>query len=48
MVLVAISTGGLTSADVAEFTEDRDMEDDAQVEALIVWLRARRPRFFEG
>jgi hypothetical protein len=45
MVLVAISTGGLTSGEVSEFLSDHDMDDDAEVEALINWLRAHRPRF---
>jgi hypothetical protein len=47
MVLVAISTGGLTSQDVGKFLSSRDMEDDGEVEALITWLRSHRPRFFE-
>jgi hypothetical protein len=45
MVLVAISTGSLTSRDVEEFLSDRDMDDDAEVEELITWLRTHRPRF---
>ena len=48
MVLVAISTGSLTSQDVAAFTAGRNLEDDAEIEALIAWLRTRRPHFFEG
>ncbi len=47
MVLVAISTGGLTSRDVEEFLAGRNMDDDTEVEELIRWLRAHRPRFFE-
>jgi hypothetical protein len=48
MVLVALSTGSFTSRDVEEFLSGRDMEDDNEVEALITWLRTRRPRFFDG
>jgi hypothetical protein len=45
MVLVAISTGSLTSRDVEAFLSGRDMDDDAEVEELITWLRTHRPRF---
>jgi hypothetical protein len=48
MVLVAIATGSVTSGEIESFLSDRDMDDDVEVEALITWLRPRRPRFFEG
>jgi hypothetical protein len=45
MVLVALSTGGLTSSNVETFLSGRDMDDDSEVEQLIAWLRQHRPRF---
>ena len=48
MALVAIATGGLRPTDIDEFLRGRNCDDDAEIEALIDWLRGKRPRFFEG
>jgi hypothetical protein len=44
MMLLAMSDGNLTPEDVEGFLGTRHLEDDAEVEVLIEWLRAYRPR----
>jgi hypothetical protein len=43
MLLVALSTNAVTSVQVEEFLDGRDVDTDEELEALIAWLRQWRP-----
>ena len=44
MMLLAMSDGNLQPEAVEDFLAGRNMEDDAEVDALIQWLHQFRPR----
>ena len=44
MMLIAMSDGNLEPEELASFLNGRNMDDDAEVDALIHWLHQFRPR----
>jgi hypothetical protein len=44
MLLVALATEAVQPEQVEDFLRGRDMDTDDELEALVAWLRQRRPK----